>query len=68
MRTLLNTINKVARFSKINVVDGNQSDIKGMENISKMPFYQSFKEGLNLTMEKQFEEANKNFQKALNEL
>ena len=33
-----------------------------------MPFYQSFREGLNLTLQQQLEEANQSFQKALNEL
>lgn len=42
----------LARFSSanINLIDGIKSDVAGMENISKMPFYQSFREGLNLSL------------------
>jgi hypothetical protein len=42
-----------ARFSevKVNMFDGIPTDVAGMENISKLPFYQSFKQGLNLSLE-----------------
>lgn len=63
---MLSKIAKVARFSKISVFEGTQADVQGMENISKLPFYQSFREGLNLTMQNNLEEANKSFQQALN--
>ena len=58
----------IARFSNINVnmFDGIKSDVAGMENISKLPFYQSFKSGLNLTMENKLEEANQHYQQSLN--
>jgi len=38
-------------FSNPKILDGNKSDVAGMENISKLPFYQSFREGLNLSLE-----------------
>lgn len=51
IRILGRSINR-AYFSNLNtkIVDGIQSDVQGMENISKLPFYQSFKEGINLTI------------------
>ena len=50
------------------MIDGSPNDVQGLENISGLPFYQSFKEGLNLTLEERLEEANLSFEKALNEL
>lgn len=35
--------------------DGDKSDVQGMESISKLPFYQSFKQGMNLTVENKLE-------------
>lgn len=51
IRILGRFINR-AHFSNINpkIIDGNEADVYGMENISKLPFYQSFKEGINLTI------------------
>ena len=46
--------------------DGDKGDIQGMESISKWPFYQSFKQGMNLTVENKLEEANQHYQSALN--
>lgn len=45
-------LSNIARFSNtnVNMFDGIKSDVAGMENISKLPFYQSFKSGLNLTI------------------
>lgn len=66
MRTILSRAIGVYRHTKVSVQDGTAAEVEGMENISKLPFYQSFKEGLNLTMQNKLEEANQNFQKALN--
>jgi hypothetical protein len=56
IRTLGRFIN-TARFSNVNVnmFDGIKSDVAGMENISKLPFYLSFKSGVNLTLENKLE-------------
>ena len=51
---------------RINMQDGDKGDIQGMESISKWPFYQSFKQGMNLTVENKLEEANQHYQSALN--
>ena len=44
IRILGRFINR-AQFSNLNtkIIDGIQADISGMENISKLPFYVSFK-------------------------
>lgn len=47
-------------------MDGNKADVADLENISKLPFYQSFRTGLNLTIEGKLEEANQSYQEALN--
>ena len=39
-----------------------------MKIIANMPFYRSFQEGVNLTHENSLEEANKQYQSALNQL
>lgn len=41
--------------AKVTMTDGIPTDVSGMENISQMPFYLSFKEGLNLTLENKLE-------------
>ena len=51
---------------RINMQDGDKGDVQGMESISKLPFYQSFKQGMNLTVENKLEEANQHYQSALN--
>jgi hypothetical protein len=59
-------LTRLGYFSNPKIFDGIKSDVAGMENISKMPFYLSFREGLNLTLENKLEEANKHYQQALN--
>lgn len=41
--------------AKVTMSDGIPADVSGMENISQLPFYLSFKEGLNLTLENKLE-------------
>lgn len=52
--------------TKVSMMDGIASDVAGMENISQLPFYVSFKQGLNLSIENKLEEANQHYQQALN--
>lgn len=65
---MLRLAKRIFGFSRVSVIDGSPNDVQGLENISGLPFYQSFKEGLNLTLEERLEEANLSFEKALNEL
>ena len=57
-----------SRFSKIPIMDGIKTDIQGMENISELPFYRSFKQGTDLSINGKYEEANTYYQQALNQL
>jgi hypothetical protein len=67
---IIRTFSRLVRcgFSegKVRMVDGIPSDVGGMENISQLPFYLSFKQGLNLTLENRLEEANQHYQQSLN--
>jgi hypothetical protein len=55
---IIRTLWRVARSfseSKVTMMDGLPTDVAGMENISQLPFYLSFKQGLNLTLENKLE-------------
>lgn len=54
IRMFIRTFSRLIRLpfsqGKVNMVDGIPSDVSNMENISQLPFYVSFKQGLNLTL------------------
>ncbi len=55
IRTFSRLLRRGFAEAKVTMTDGIPSDVGGMENISQLPFYLSFKEGLNLTMENKLE-------------
>jgi hypothetical protein len=55
MLSRLGSLCRIGRYFHIDIVDGKQMDVSQLENISNLPFYRSFKEGLNLTLENKLE-------------
>ena len=66
MQRFIAKATQLYRFSRVVVQEGTHDDTANMDKLSDLPFYRSFREGLNLTLNNKLEEANISFQTALN--